>query len=128
VLLLDTNAAYWWVAESHLLTADALTAIEDADGVGMSAISWFEFAWLVEHGRIVINVPLNAWFERIAGQVTTFPITPAIAVTAVRLPDPFPGDPMDRLIYSTAIEHGLQLVTSDRLMRNHPYSRQITIW
>jgi PIN domain nuclease of toxin-antitoxin system len=35
---------------------------------------------------------------------------------------------MDRIIYATAIEEGLQLVTKDERMRNFPYSRQITIW
>jgi PIN domain nuclease of toxin-antitoxin system len=55
-------------------------------------------------------------------------ITPSIAATAVSLADPFPRDPMDRIIYATAIEEGLQLVTKDERLRKFPYSRQITIW
>jgi PIN domain nuclease of toxin-antitoxin system len=128
VLLLDTNAIYWWVAEPHMLSNSASLAIADADEISISAISWFELAWMVEHARVAIDVPLSTWFDRIAGQVNTLSISPAIAMSAVRLPDSFPGDPMDRVIYSTAIEHGLQLVTSDRFMRSHPYPRQITIW
>lgn len=45
---------------------------------------------------------------------------PAIAATAVGLPDTFPGDPADRLIYATAVERGWRLVTKDRRLRDHP--------
>lgn len=83
---------------------------------------------MVEHDRVAIDLPLGAWLDTIAQEVVSLPVTPSIAMTAVRLPASFPGDPMDRLIYATAIEHGLQLVTSDQLMRDHPQTRQVTIW
>jgi PIN domain nuclease of toxin-antitoxin system len=44
------------------------------------------------------------------------------------LPDSYPGDPADRLIYATAIEHGWQLVTKDRRMRDYQHARQLTVW
>jgi PIN domain nuclease of toxin-antitoxin system len=55
-------------------------------------------------------------------------LTPAIADTGVALPSSFPGDPADRLIYATAIEHGLQLVTKDRAILDHPHPRAMAIW
>jgi PIN domain nuclease of toxin-antitoxin system len=55
-------------------------------------------------------------------------LTPAIAETAVSLPSSFPGDPADRLIYATAIEHGLRLVTKDRNLRRHRHPRPIAVW
>jgi PIN domain nuclease of toxin-antitoxin system len=73
-------------------------------------------------------LPARAWLERLASQIRTIDTTPAIAVTAASLPRSFPRDPSDRLIYATAIEHGLQLVTRDEQMRQHPYPRQITVW
>jgi PIN domain nuclease of toxin-antitoxin system len=60
--------------------------------------------------------------------IRTVSITPAIAATAVSLPSSFPGDPADRLIYATAIEHGLRLVTKDVKLRSHPHPRPIAIW
>jgi PIN domain nuclease of toxin-antitoxin system len=34
----------------------------------------------------------------------------------------------DRLIYATAIEHGLPLVTKDRAIRDHAHSGSATVW
>ena len=44
------------------------------------------------------------------------------------LPSSFPGDPADRLIYATAIEHGLKLVTKDQKIRDHDGPRSLVIW
>jgi PIN domain nuclease of toxin-antitoxin system len=35
----------------------------------------------------------------------------------VSLPSSFPGDPADRLVYATAVEHGCLLVTKDHRQR-----------
>jgi PIN domain nuclease of toxin-antitoxin system len=55
-------------------------------------------------------------------------VSPAIADTAVALPSSFPGDPADRLIYATAIEHGWRLVTKDRRLRAHRHTHAIALW
>jgi PIN domain nuclease of toxin-antitoxin system len=94
----------------------------------VSAISWFELAWLAEHERITLTIPVRSWLERLATLTRTAPITVAIAATAATLPSAFPGDPADRLIYATAIEHGWQLVTKDRKLRSHPHPRPLAIW
>jgi PIN domain nuclease of toxin-antitoxin system len=47
---------------------------------------------------------------------------------AEELSSSFPGDPADRLIYATAIEHGLELVTKDRAIRDHDHPRSIVVW
>jgi PIN domain nuclease of toxin-antitoxin system len=63
-----------------------------------------------------------------ARDVGTVPITQSIALAAASLVAPFPGDPIDRLIYATAIEEELQLITKDEPLRNYPASRQVAIW
>lgn len=40
----------------------------------------------------------------------------------------FPADPADRLIYATAVEHGLELVTKDRAIRDHDHPRSVVVW
>jgi PIN domain nuclease of toxin-antitoxin system len=55
-------------------------------------------------------------------------ITPAIADAAVSLPSAFPGDPADRLIFATAVEQGVKLVTKDRRLRVHPLAPSLIIW
>ena len=71
---------------------------------------------------------MRAWLDSLVIDVRTIPISPSIAATAVELPASFPGDPADRLIYATAIEKGLRLVTKDRRLRSHKYPRRITVW
>ena len=110
------------------MSAVAAKALAHADEFAVAAISWFELAWLAENERISLTLPIRSWLEQLASQVRTAPITPAIAATAVALPSSFPGDPADRLIYATAIEHGWQLVTKDRKLRSHRYPRPIAIW
>lgn len=127
-VLLDTHVLQWWSAEPDHLSKDASTAIADADHLAVSAISWFELAWLATHERIVVTVPIRSWLDELTAEVHTIGITPAIADTATALPSSFPGDSADRLIYATAVEHGWELVTKDRRLRQHRHPRRITIW
>lgn len=127
-VLLDTHVVHWWSAEPKRVSAPARKALDSADELAVSAISWFELAWLARNERIVVNVPIRTWLQGLAAQVRTIGITPAIADTAVALPSSFPGDPADRMIYATAIEHDLSLVTKDRAIRDHDHPRSLTVW
>lgn len=106
----------------------ATKALSEADELAVTAISWFELTWLARHERIALTIPIRSWLEQLADQVRTIGVTPAIADTAVSLPSTFPGDPADRLIYATAIEHGWRLVTKDRRLRAHRHPRPLTLW
>jgi len=94
----------------------------------VAAISWYELAWLARHERIAVTVPIRSWLQGLAAQLRTIGVTPAIADTAVALPSSFPGDPADRLIYATAIEHGLELVTKDQEIRDNDGPRSLVVW
>lgn len=127
-VLLDTHVVQWWSAEPARLSPSATRALEAADELAVSAISWFELAWLAAHGRIIVSTPTRAWLEQLTARVRTITITTAIADTAVALPALFPGDPADRLIYATAVERGWNLVTKDQRLRKHRHPRSVTIW
>jgi PIN domain nuclease of toxin-antitoxin system len=127
-VLLDTHVVQWWSAEPEQLSRTAEAALNDADELAVAAISWFELSWLARHERIIVAIPIRSWLEQLAGQVRTIGITPAIADTAVSLPGSFPGDPADRLIYATAVEHGWRLITKDRRLRAHRHPRPVTLW
>lgn len=127
-VLLDSHVVHWWSAEPGRLSGAAGQAIEAADELAVASISWFELAWLAEHDRIRVTVPVRSWLEELAVEVRTVGTTPAVAATAVALPASFPGDPADRLIYATAVEHGWRLVTKDRRLRGHRAPRPVTIW
>lgn len=127
-ILLDTHVVHWWSAEPERVSKPARKALEEADEHVVAAISWYELAWLAKHERIVVNIPIRSWLQGLASQLRTLGVTPAIADTAVALPASFPSDPADRLIYATAIEHGLSLATKDRAIRDHDHPRSLTIW
>jgi PIN domain nuclease of toxin-antitoxin system len=75
-----------------------------------------------------VRVPIRSWLGQLAAQIRTVPLTPAIADTAVSLPLSFPGDSADRIIYATAIEHGLRLVTKDERLRAHRHPQPVALW
>lgn len=127
-VLLDTHVVHWWSAEPQRVSGRARAVLDQAEELAVAAISWFELAWLAKHERIVVNIPIRSWLLGLAAQVRTLGVTPVIADTAVALPSSFPGDPADRLIFATAIEHGLRLVTKDQAIRDHAHPRSVAIW
>ncbi len=127
-VVLDTHVLHWWSAEPDKVSKAARTAIESATELGVSGITWYELAWLAEHDRIQVAVPVDSWLSGLSAEVRTLGITPAIARTAAGLPPEFPGDPADRIIYATAVEQGWRLITKDDRMRHHRYPRPVTVW
>jgi PIN domain nuclease of toxin-antitoxin system len=127
-VLLDSHVVHWWSAEPDRISPAAAEALETADELAVAAISWFELAWLATHERIIVAVPVRTWLDQLSAHVRTIPPAAAIAATAVGLPSSFPGDPADRLIYATAIEHGWRLITKDRKLRSHRHPRPLTLW
>jgi PIN domain nuclease of toxin-antitoxin system len=127
-VLVDSHVLHWWSAEPARLSRRATAALDGADEIAVAAISWFELAWLAAHNRIAVSIPARSWLEELAGDVRTVGITPAIAELSAALPDSFPGDPADRLIFATAVDRGWLLVTKDRRLRDHPYPRKVTVW
>ena len=113
-VLLDTHALLWWQEGSEQLGAGALTAIDAAARILISPISCWEVAMLVAKGRVALDRPVVRWVDDlVSGTVAIAELTPRIATAAGSLVD-FHGDPADRLIYATAAEGRLTLVTKDR--------------
>jgi PIN domain nuclease of toxin-antitoxin system len=127
-VLLDSHVVHWWSAEPRRMSQAATRVVEQADELAVAAITWFELAWLAENERVQLTIPVRSWLQQLAEHVRTVGITPSLAATAVSLPSSFPGDPADRLIYATAVEHGWRLVTKDRRLRSHRHPRPVAIW
>ncbi len=127
-VLLDTHVMVWWTSDLDQISPAAALALSAADELAVASITWYELAWLAERGRLAMTTSSRAWLDGLAEHVRTVGLTPAIAAAAVSLPDTFPGDAADRIIYATAMEHGWQLVTKDRRLRDHPAPRPIAIW
>jgi PIN domain nuclease of toxin-antitoxin system len=120
----------WSIGAQQSQSGSALApagALESADELVVAATS-YELAWLARDEHIAVTVPIRSWLQGLSAQLRTIGVDPAVADTAVDLPASFPGDPADRLIYATAIEHGIDLVTKDRKIRDHDKPRSLTVW
>lgn len=119
MLLFDTCALIFDALAPKRITARTRARIEReaAEGViALSDISLWEVAMLVAHGRLDPGTDA-ATFCRLAlsaRSITVLPITVEIAARSVSLP--LHGDPADRLIAATAIEHRATLVTTDEVL------------
>ena len=123
MLILDTHALYWWVNRTPgKLGKRHIDAIETAESLAVSAMTCWELAWLVAHGRIILQLPVSDWLNQVeASGVVVIPVSKTIAVRAVSLPDHH-KDPVDRIIIATAVEFQAQLLSVDK---QFPYYREL---
>ena len=129
MILLDTHIWVWWIHGDSQLTQTQIEALEvnEADIIGVSAISCWEIAKLVEYKRLILPVSINDWFEQAFGYpgIQLIELTPQIAITSTQLPGNFHRDPADQIIAATAIEHNCPLVTSDSKIIQYPHVQTI---
>ncbi|HWF13880.1 MAG TPA: type II toxin-antitoxin system VapC family toxin [Candidatus Acidoferrales bacterium] len=129
MILLDTHALIWLAFEPAKLSKAAREAIHQSartGGLGISAITLWEAAWLVTHRRVDFTGTPEAFLEEISSRTAVFPITSEIAILANQLPATYSSDPSDRLIGGTALAESIPLITKDRSIRNHKQIK--TIW
>jgi PIN domain nuclease of toxin-antitoxin system len=129
MILLDTLVLIWLAFDPAQLSRSAREAIGESartGGLGISAITLWEAAWLVTQRRVDFTGTPDAFIEEISSRTAVFPITPTIAILANQLPSTYPSDPSDRLIGATALAGGIALVTKDRSIRNCKQTK--TIW
>ena len=125
MIVLDTHIWVWWVHDTALLTPAQVEVIEahEENLIGVSAISCWEIAKLVEYGRLKLPCSLEEWFDQALSYpgVQLLPLTPEIAVESTRLPGKFHRDPADQIIVATARVYGCPLVTSDEKIVKYPH-------
>ena len=129
MIVLDTHAWLWWLAEPSKLSRAARQTIDEAEAIGVSAVSCWEVAMLVRRGRISLDRDVATWVRQALAprRVVSHVLTADVAVTAGLLDgDGFPGDPADRFIYATARAHRAPLVTRDERIRG--YDARTTVW
>lgn len=104
---------------SGRLHPDVVSLIEDASMAGelhVHPMSVWEVGTLVRRGRLQLEGPVNRWIDDALGVpgVRLVPVSAEAALGAARLPDSFPGDPVDRLLTAAAYHLGATLLTCDR--------------
>ncbi len=113
----------WWVNGDDRLKETQRAAIDQADGLGVSAISCWEVAKLVELGRLALDRPVLDWLQAALAYpgVRLLPLSPEVAVGSTTLPGPFHRDPADQVIVATARAHGCRVATSDRKILDYAH-------
>lgn len=129
MIVLDTHTWVWWVHGDEKLTPSQVEIIQaNEDGViGVSAISLWEIAKLVEYDRLELPVPLEKWFSLALSYpgIQVIDLTPEIAVESTRLPGEFHKDPADQIIVATARILKCKLVTSDEKILKYPHVKTV---
>jgi PIN domain nuclease of toxin-antitoxin system len=125
VIVLDTHIWVWWVHGDARLPPAYVTYIQTQEqyGLGVSAISCWEIAKLVELGRLPLPCTVRQWLPQALAYpgMQLLPLSPDIAVESTDLPAPFHRDPSDQIIVPTARIYGCPLVTVDQRIRNYPH-------
>ena len=118
-VLLDTHVLIWWQAGGERLSSAAAEAIDRADELLISPLTCWEIATLHRLGRIELDRDPGQWTaDLLAGdRVALAPLSPESAAWAGSLPEAFAGDPIDRMLYATARDLRIPLVSKDERLR-----------
>jgi len=128
VIVIDTHVLFWIAAHPDKISTTARQAIDTADNLAVAAITWYELALLIERGRLDVRGDKTAALQQLATLVTTIGLDVSIASAASDLEayPGFPRDPADRMIFATAQQRKLRLVTADGRLRD--FSAQTCVW
>lgn len=129
MILLDTCVWIWWVQGDTQLPHPLRGYLEvnEKYGFGVSVISCLEVGQLVAKDRLELPLPVDHWVEQALRypRIRMFPLTPQIAVTSTRLPQPIHKDPADRIIIATAMDGAMPIATTDGRIVNYPHVQTI---
>jgi PIN domain nuclease of toxin-antitoxin system len=129
MIVLDTHVWVWWVHGDARLSERQNGWLEEneAHGLGVSVISCWEIAKLVEYKRLILPCHVADWFDQALAYpgVRLLDLTPRIAVESTQLPYEFHSDPADQLIVATARAYDSALLTSDSKILSYPHVKTL---
>jgi len=118
VSLLDTHIWIWWVQDIDRLSNRQIEILSSNErtGLGVSIISCWEIAKLVEKNRLDLSLPTKEWFDTAINYpgIKLLELTPAIALESTQLPGQFHKDPADQIIVATSRIYHIDLLTADK--------------
>lgn len=123
MIVLDTHIWIWWVDEAPKLTSANLEIIQthQSSGLGISMISCWEIAKLVEKDRLSFDYPVNEWLELALAYpgIELIDLSLPIILQATSLKG-FHNDPADQIIVATAKVLNVPLLTQDTKILAYP--------
>lgn len=125
VIVIDTHIWIWWVHGDPALPASTRKLLDSSEqtGIGVSAISCWEVAKLVERQRLALPCSTFDWIQQALAYpgVRLLDLSPRISVESTQLPGPFHSDPADQIIVATARVFDVPLVTVDTKILAYPH-------
>ncbi|QDZ40588.1 type II toxin-antitoxin system VapC family toxin [Euhalothece natronophila Z-M001] len=122
MILLDTHIWIWWLDGNPKLKEQNLKLIQqnNPNQLGLSIISCWEVAKLVEKNRIKFNCSVEEWLELAlaSSQVNLLHLTLPIITASTQLIG-FHADPADQIIVATAKVNNCPLLTQDQKILNY---------
>lgn len=117
MIILDTHIWIWWVDENAKLLPENLAIIQahQASGLGISVISCWEIAKLVEKNKLNFDCPVEEWLELALSYsgVRLLELSIPIILQSTNLTG-FHADPADQIIVATAKVYNSSLLIQDR--------------
>lgn len=125
MIILDTHIWIWWVHGDSNLRQNYFDYIQqhEAEGLGISVISCWEVAKLVEGNRMTLPLPVSDWLTEALAYpgIHLLNLSPQVSVESTQLPGTFHRDPADQIIVATARLYRCPLVTMDTKIRAYAH-------
>ena len=123
MIILDTHIWIWWADNNPRLTQQHREWIQQYQyqGLGVSIISCWEVAKLVENNRLALSLAVDEWLTAALAYpgVQLLNLTIPIIIESTKLTG-FHRDPADQLIVATARIYGCPLLTADSKILAYP--------
>jgi PIN domain nuclease of toxin-antitoxin system len=116
MIIIDTHIWIWWVDNNQRLNQKYRDWIAQyqSQGLGVSIISCWEVAKLVENNKLSFSISVDDWITAALAYpgVQLLELTIPIIVESTKLAG-FHKDPFDQVIVATARIYGCLLLTAD---------------
>ena len=123
MIVLDTHIWVWWVQNDSRLNKQQRQWLQDYEsgGLGISILSCWEVAKLVEKKRLTLPFAIDKWLKAALSYpgVQLLDLSVPIVIDSTQLSG-FHSDPFDQLIVATARFYDCPLLTSDAKILNYP--------
>jgi len=128
IIVLDTHRWVWGVDNNARLTQKHQDWIQQyqSQGLGVSIISCWEVAKLVELGTLTLSLAVDEWLAAALADpaVQQLELTIPIIIQSTKLTG-FHRHPADQLIVATAKIHGCPVLTADAKILAYPQEQTL---